>query len=59
MLPRDHQGDAEAGPGQSKALACEGSLSRGCGGVLVGRGRPGLGVGRADLFFPSLASMNA
>lgn len=54
MLPRDHQGDAEAGPGQSKALACEGSLSRGCGGGLVGRGRPGLGVGRADLFFPSL-----
>ena len=28
MLPVARQGDAEAGPGQSKALACEGILSR-------------------------------
>lgn len=49
VLSQGHQGDAEAGPGQSKALACEGILPW---------GSPGLGLGRADLSFPSLVTVD-
>ena len=48
MLPRVHEGDAEAGPGQSKALAFKGSFpgdgeGGGCGGE--GTSWPGGGTG--------------